>query len=151
MQRLGEVHVSAGTPHGWCRYEITSGQRVHGAPSFSAENYLHVQMGPRYLNGLQRQEIGYLKKFVEAQLMQNAVLISAVQQSDSVIYTCILLHILFYYDLLTSQDIEYISLCYTTVLLSPRVCPTLSHPTDCSTPGFPVLHYLPELAQTHVH
>ena len=22
---------------------------------------------------------------------------------------------------------------------------------DCSTPGFPVLHYLPELAQTHVH
>ena len=24
-------------------------------------------------------------------------------------------------------------------------------PTDCSTPGFPVLHYLPEFAQTHVH
>ena len=22
---------------------------------------------------------------------------------------------------------------------------------DCSTPGSPVLHYLPELAQTHVH
>ena len=22
---------------------------------------------------------------------------------------------------------------------------------DCSTPGFPVLRYLPELAQTHVH
>ena len=22
---------------------------------------------------------------------------------------------------------------------------------DCSTPGFPVLHYLPESAQTHVH
>ena len=22
---------------------------------------------------------------------------------------------------------------------------------DCSTPGFPVLHHLPELAQTHVH
>ena len=22
---------------------------------------------------------------------------------------------------------------------------------DCSTPGFPGLHYLPELAQTHVH
>ena len=22
---------------------------------------------------------------------------------------------------------------------------------DCSTPGFPILHYLPELAQTHVH
>ena len=22
---------------------------------------------------------------------------------------------------------------------------------DCSTPGFPVLHHLPELAQTHFH
>ena len=24
-------------------------------------------------------------------------------------------------------------------------------PMDCSTPGFPVLHYLPEFAQIHVH
>ena len=24
-------------------------------------------------------------------------------------------------------------------------------PVDCSTPGFPVLHHLPEFAQTHVH
>ena len=30
-------------------------------------------------------------------------------------------------------------------------CPTLCDPMDCSTPGFPVLHHLPELAQTHVH
>ena len=30
-------------------------------------------------------------------------------------------------------------------------CPTLHDPTDCSTPGFPVHHQLPELAQTHVH
>ena len=29
--------------------------------------------------------------------------------------------------------------------------PTLFNPMDCSTPGFPVLHYLPEFAQTHVH
>jgi len=29
--------------------------------------------------------------------------------------------------------------------------PTLCNPVDCSTPGFPVLHYLPELAHTHVH
>ena len=28
---------------------------------------------------------------------------------------------------------------------------TLCNPIDCSTPGFPVPHYLPELAQTHVH
>ena len=30
-------------------------------------------------------------------------------------------------------------------------CPTLYDPMDCSTPGFPVLHHLPEFAQTHVH
>ena len=30
-------------------------------------------------------------------------------------------------------------------------CLTLCDPMDLSTPGFPVLHYLLELAQTHVH
>ena len=30
-------------------------------------------------------------------------------------------------------------------------CPTLCKPLDRSTPGSPVLHYLLELAQTHVH
>ena len=29
--------------------------------------------------------------------------------------------------------------------------PTLCDPMDCSTPGFPVHHQLPELTQTHVH
>ena len=32
-----------------------------------------------------------------------------------------------------------------------KSCLTLCHPMDCSTPGFPVLRCLPELAQTHVH
>ena len=31
------------------------------------------------------------------------------------------------------------------------MCPTLCDPMVCSTPGFPVHHQLPELAQTHVH
>ena len=30
-------------------------------------------------------------------------------------------------------------------------CPTLCNPMDCSTPGFPVHHQLPELAQIHVY
>ena len=30
-------------------------------------------------------------------------------------------------------------------------CPILCNPMDCSTPGFPVYHQLPELGQTHVH
>ena len=38
--------------------------------------------------------------------------------------------------------------CYCPVAQS---CPTLWDPMDCSTPGLPVHHPLPELAQTHVH
>ena len=30
-------------------------------------------------------------------------------------------------------------------------CPTLCNSMDCSMPGFPVHHQLPELAQIHVH
>ena len=30
-------------------------------------------------------------------------------------------------------------------------CLTVCDPMDCSVPGFPVLHYLLETAQTHVH
>ena len=32
-----------------------------------------------------------------------------------------------------------------------KSCPTLCDPMDCSTPGFPVLHYLLEFAQIPVH
>ena len=32
-----------------------------------------------------------------------------------------------------------------------QLCLTLCNPIDYSTPGFPVHHQLPELAQTHVH
>ena len=38
--------------------------------------------------------------------------------------------------------------CCCSVALS---CPTLCDHMVCSTPAFPVLHYLPELAQTHIH
>ena len=32
-----------------------------------------------------------------------------------------------------------------------QLCPTLCDPIDCSMPGFPAHHQLPELTQTHVH
>ena len=32
-----------------------------------------------------------------------------------------------------------------------QLCPTLCYLTDCSMPGLPVHHQLPELARTHVH
>ena len=38
--------------------------------------------------------------------------------------------------------------CHCSVAQS---CLTLCNPLDYSTPGFPVLHYLPEFALTHIH
>ena len=32
-----------------------------------------------------------------------------------------------------------------------QLCLTLCNPMDCSIPGFPVLHHLPEFVQIHVH
>ena len=32
-----------------------------------------------------------------------------------------------------------------------QLCPTFCDPMDCSTPGFPVCHQLPECTQTHAH
>ena len=31
-----------------------------------------------------------------------------------------------------------------------QLCPVFCEPMHCSTPGFPVLHHLPEFAQTHI-
>ena len=59
--------------------------------------------------------------FIETQQIYNGMLVSGVLQSDS---------------------------AFSSVAQS---CLTLGDPMDCSTPGFPVHHRLPELAQTHVH
>ena len=37
----------------------------------------------------------------------------------------------------------------SVLLLLIQSCPTLCYTTDCSTPGFPVFHYLPESTQVH--
>ena len=39
----------------------------------------------------------------------------------------------------------------TLLLFSSSVMSDSLRPMDCSMPGLPVLHHLPELAQTHVH
>ena len=43
--------------------------------------------------------------------------------------------------------------CLPCILFSSvtQSCQTLGDPMDCSTPGFPVHHWLLELAQTHTH
>ena len=45
------------------------------------------------------------------------------------------------------EEIE-LPFCYCSVT---KLCPTLWDPVDCSMPGFPVLQYLLEFAQIHVH
>ena len=87
--------------------------------------------------------------FIGIQLIYNVMLVSATQQSESVIST--LFQILSPYGSL--QSVEQSPLCYT---VGPYCCcsglkpsPTLCHPMDCSIPGFPVLPYLLEFAQTH--
>ena len=38
--------------------------------------------------------------------------------------------------------------CYCSIAKS---CLALCDPMDCSMPGLPVSHYLPEFAQVHIH
>ena len=47
---------------------------------------------------------------------------------------------------MAEQQHEYTSCCSVA-----QLCLTLCSPVDYSTPGFPVLHCLPEFAQTHIH
>ena len=47
-----------------------------------------------------------------------------------------------------SQSEEELRIQFSSVA---QLCPTLCDPMGCSTPAFPVLHHLLELAQTHVH
>ena len=47
----------------------------------------------------------------------------------------------------SGTPVQFSSVQFSSVTQS---CPTLCDPIDCSTPGFPVLHQLLELAQTHV-
>ena len=53
--------------------------------------------------------------------------------------------------------IQVLTLSLFLLLLSPQfssvvqLSPNLCNPMDCSTPGFPVHHQLPELAQIHMH
>ena len=44
-----------------------------------------------------------------------------------------------------------IYMCVCVCVLITQLCPTLCAPMDCSMPGLPGHHQLPELTQTHVH
>ena len=49
-------------------------------------------------------------------------------------------------------DVHYRDVHYIPQFTSfAQSCLTLCHPMNCSTPGLPVHHQLPEFTQTHVH
>ena len=48
----------------------------------------------------------------------------------------------------TEESVQLQSVQFSSVA---QPCQTLYNPMDCRTPGFPVHHQLPELAQTDVH
>ena len=53
-------------------------------------------------------------------------------------------------DWITTLTLIFSLYSYCCCLVA-KVCLTLCDPMNCSTPGFPVLHYLLEFAQTYVH
>ena len=69
---------------------------------------------------------------------------------------CVLILHNFYHFYLLSRK-YWCNYFWTAYLYGNFCCPftqsclTLCNPMNCSTPGFPVLHHLPEFAQTHFH
>ena len=55
------------------------------------------------------------------------------------------------YEWLVRNEKMHINLWAQYLASATQSCLILCDSMDCSMPGFPVLHYLPELAQTHVH
>ena len=55
-------------------------------------------------------------------------------------------HLTFFFFLVRTLKFHFLQLSSVT-----QLCPTLCDHMDYSTPGFPVLHHLLRLAQTHVH
>ena len=55
--------------------------------------------------------------------------------------------------LLSFHNFLFCILQFSSVQFSSvaQLCPTLCNPMNCSTPGLPVHHQLPESTQTHVH
>ena len=57
--------------------------------------------------------------------------------------------IIFHLTVCLSTNVQSAFLSSASLVI--QSCPIVGNPMDCRTPGFPVHHQLPELAQTHVH
>ena len=59
-------------------------------------------------------------------------------------------YMLFQTDIIMISWVIYMHV-FTSVQFSRSVMSNICNPMECSMPGFPVHHQLPELAETHVH
>ena len=68
-------------------------------------------------------------------------------------FYCSIFKVTIFYSAMSYLFLITSSVFLSIVQFSPvtQSYPTLCDPLDCSTPGFPVHHQLPELAQSHVH
>ena len=57
---------------------------------------------------------------------------------------------LLYYPRQYTDSVQSLSNCCCCCSVT-KLYPTLWDPMDCSMPGFPVRHHLPEFAQVHAH
>ena len=66
---------------------------------------------------------------------------------------CILTTVYALFCSILSTTLRAVNLLFLIIGFSSvaQSCPTLCDPTNCSTPGLPVHHQLPESTQTHVH
>ena len=104
---------------------------------------------PRQLTPLQTHHRSYVfyiliqkTAFIEFSILHHSYVL--LMNSTWYLWSILLCSI----DSLMSNLHSYVGGCFCLVAHS---CLTLCDPMGCSMPGFPVLHYVPEFTQTHVH
>ena len=81
-------------------------------------------------------------------LLLRCSLYTAFKQFECDVPWCIFLPFLMFVGCWTSWILGVYSVQFSSIT---QWCLTLCDPMDCSMPGFPVHHQLPELTHTHVH
>ena len=156
---LGHPHCELFLPPAPPRFQIYL--FIHFIPLF-----IHLLLGAQ-INFLANPVFFNLKSYVSfcccffigGYLIYNVELVSDVQQGDLVIHIAILFRYfsyIGYYGVSSLSCTVYpcrLTVWYITVQFSSvtQSCPTLCDPINCSMPGLPVHHQLPEFTQTHIH
>ena len=100
---------------------------------------------------VQGKDLSVLFIFSKNQLLVSLIL--AVAFLVSIPLTSTLIFIISFLSLNSVLFFELLKVKFSSVQFTSvaQLCPTLSYPMNCSTPGLPVHHQLPEFTQTLVH